>query len=200
MERAELEVRSTASRSSRSSVTSVTLAAATARAKAEAAQARAAFAKKEIELKLEKARLEATLHALEKEGEAQAAAAEAAVMEAAAASLETTVERPIHLPPLQSAHEHTAEYVREHSEPIDKEPVPASPDLPSLHRSCVGNLCTAAEMLHAFRHGMKLLLSISRNSQTAWVFPQALDGIGTELWFSSYLQSQKEVNMTMIFL
>ncbi|KAL7851403.1 hypothetical protein AOLI_G00217590 [Acnodon oligacanthus] len=44
---------------------SVTLAAATARAKAEATQA--AFAKKEIEIKLENARLEVTLHALEKE-------------------------------------------------------------------------------------------------------------------------------------
>lgn len=83
---------------------------------------RAAFAKKEIEIKMEKARLEATLDALEKEGEAQATAAEAAVLEAAAASLETTVKHPVHLPSIQSAHERTADYVRKHSEPSDKEP------------------------------------------------------------------------------
>ncbi|XP_061885884.1 uncharacterized protein LOC133636154 isoform X3 [Entelurus aequoreus] len=127
MENAESTVsRASRSSGSRSSAASLTLAAATARAKAEAAQARAAFAKKEIEIKLEKARLEATLHALEKEGEAQAAAAEAAVMEDAAARLETTVEHYIHLPSLQSAHERTAEYIRKHSEPSiepsDKEP------------------------------------------------------------------------------
>lgn len=118
-EKAELEVRSTTSRTSRSSATSVVLAAATARAKTEASQDRPAFANKEIEVKLEKARLEATLHALEKEGEAQAAAAEAAVMEAATASLETSVEHPIHLSQMQSSDERTAEYVRKHNNPSD---------------------------------------------------------------------------------
>ena len=43
------------------------MAAATARAKAEAAQARAYFSIKEIEMKIEKARQEASLEALEKE-------------------------------------------------------------------------------------------------------------------------------------
>nr|XP_054596974.1 uncharacterized protein LOC129163443 [Nothobranchius furzeri] len=123
MDKSEFEVRSTTSRSSRASATSVALAAAQARAKAEAAQARAAFAKKEIEVKLEKARLEATLHALHIEGEAQAAAAEAAVMEAAAASLETIAEPPINLGQTQRASERTAEYVAKHSNPCDEEPI-----------------------------------------------------------------------------
>lgn len=78
MDSSELEVRSAVSHSSRSSaVSSATLAAATACAKAQAAQTRATFLKKEIEIKMEKACIEATIDALEREGEAQATEAEA---------------------------------------------------------------------------------------------------------------------------
>lgn len=48
-----------------------------AKAKAEAAQARAAYAKREIELKVEQARLQATLETLQEEKEKDAALAEA---------------------------------------------------------------------------------------------------------------------------
>lgn len=92
------------------------LAVATARAKAEAAQARAAFSKKEIEIKIEKARLEATLDALEKEREAEAALAEAVVMEAAAANLDAVSEHRAHLLTLQSPKQRTEEYVSMHSQ------------------------------------------------------------------------------------
>ncbi|KAJ8264163.1 hypothetical protein GJAV_G00145930 [Gymnothorax javanicus] len=59
-------------------------AAATARAKAEAVKARLAFAEKEITIKVEKARLEATLDKLTLEKEMAAAVAEAEVLEAVA--------------------------------------------------------------------------------------------------------------------
>ncbi len=84
------------SRSSRrSSKSAASLAALEARAKAEAALTRATYAQKEIEvrvkqaqvqaqLKVEETRLEATLNALHQESEAEAAAAEASVFEAAA--------------------------------------------------------------------------------------------------------------------
>lgn len=51
--------------------------------------ARASFSKKEIEIKTEKAHLEATLDALEREREAEATLAKAAVMEAVAVKLES---------------------------------------------------------------------------------------------------------------
>jgi len=93
------------------------MAATKAHAKAEAAQARAAFARKEIELKIEKARLEATLDALEKEGEAEAARAEAAVMEAAVANLEPSeIEHRPPLLPTQNSKQRTEEYVSQHTD------------------------------------------------------------------------------------
>ncbi|KAL6481778.1 hypothetical protein MHYP_G00098580 [Metynnis hypsauchen] len=93
-----LEVRSECSSSSsssqRSSKSSFSIAAARARAKAEAARLRAEYAKREIAMKvekaqidanasIEKARIEATLSALKEECEAEAASAEAKVLEAA---------------------------------------------------------------------------------------------------------------------
>lgn len=86
----DLEVRSecnasTASSSSRrSNKSSASVAAAQARAKAEAARTRAAYAKRQIDMQVEKARIEATLNALKEECEAEAASAEAQVFEAAA--------------------------------------------------------------------------------------------------------------------
>ncbi|XP_067282638.1 uncharacterized protein [Pseudorasbora parva] len=111
-------------RSVTSSMSTVSMAAAKARAKAEAAQARASFAKKEMEIKIEKARLEATLDAMEREREAEAAMAEAAVMEAAVADLEVKRSHhsaSIHLPQ-QSPRQRTEEYVKQHSEPSDTVP------------------------------------------------------------------------------
>lgn len=87
------------------------------KARAEAAQVRAAFARKEIELKIEKAHLEATLDALEREGEAEAARAEAAVMEAAVANLEPSeIEHRPPLLPTQNSKQRTEEYVSQHTD------------------------------------------------------------------------------------
>nr|XP_055053759.1 uncharacterized protein LOC129438884 [Misgurnus anguillicaudatus] len=95
-EKLSLKTRSVCSRSSRrSSKSAASIAALEARAKAEAALTRATYAQKEIEvrvkqaevqaqLKVEETRLEATLNALQHEREAEAAAAEASVFEAAA--------------------------------------------------------------------------------------------------------------------
>ncbi|KAL1267084.1 hypothetical protein QQF64_002759 [Cirrhinus molitorella] len=105
-------------RSLASSKSAVSMAATKARAKAEAAQARASFAKKEMEIKIEKARLEATLDVIDKEREAEAAMAEAAVMEAAVADLEmkkSSHSASIHLPQ-ESSRQRTEEYVKQHSE------------------------------------------------------------------------------------
>ncbi|XP_067250257.1 uncharacterized protein [Chanodichthys erythropterus] len=95
-EKHSLKTRSVCSRSSRrSSKSAASVAALEARAKAEAALTRATYAQKEIEvrvkqaqvqaqLKVEETRLEATLNALHQQREAEAAAAEASVFEAAA--------------------------------------------------------------------------------------------------------------------
>ncbi|XP_054652021.1 uncharacterized protein LOC129192244 [Dunckerocampus dactyliophorus] len=75
---------STSSHASRSSSgsTKANLAVAIAKAKAEAAQARVAHSKKEIELKVEQARIQATLDALKEEKEMDAALAEANTLQA----------------------------------------------------------------------------------------------------------------------
>lgn len=117
-----LETESSASkRSSRSSVSSVILAAANARAKAEAALKRAQFAKKELEIKVEKAKLEAELDVLAKESEAEAAAVEAAVLETAAAYIDKSDGRGSDILPkeMQSTYERTAEYVEKHRQPSE---------------------------------------------------------------------------------
>lgn len=95
-EKHSLKARSVCSRSSRqSSKSAASGAALKARAKAEAALTRATYAQKEMEvrvkqgqvqaqLKVEETRLQATLNALHQQREAEAAAAEASVFEAAA--------------------------------------------------------------------------------------------------------------------
>ncbi|KAL7882933.1 hypothetical protein SRHO_G00005910 [Serrasalmus rhombeus] len=82
----QLEVRSEchSSTSRRSSGSNVSQAAAQARPNAEAARTRAQYAKRQIDMEVEKARIEATLNALKEEGEAEAALAAAQVWEAAA--------------------------------------------------------------------------------------------------------------------
>lgn len=83
------------SRSSRSSHAShasassrASIAAAKARAEAKAAEAKIAYAHEEMELKLEKVRLETRLDILQQKKEANAALVKAEVMEAAAAEIE----------------------------------------------------------------------------------------------------------------
>lgn len=72
------------SKSSKHSIRSTaSFAALEARAKAEAARTRASYAQREIDLKVEKTRVEATLEAIQQEKEAEAACAEATVLEAA---------------------------------------------------------------------------------------------------------------------
>ncbi|XP_063749732.1 uncharacterized protein LOC134871071 [Eleginops maclovinus] len=85
----QMEVRSKCgsaktSASHRSSKSSASMAAVRARAVAEAARAKAEFAKRQIDMEVEKARIEARLNALKQEGEAEAALAAARVLEAAA--------------------------------------------------------------------------------------------------------------------
>ena len=87
---AKLTVRSSAGCSSRSSAsTRASMAAARAQAEAQAAKARLAYAEKEMSIKVEKARLEATLDILHLQKEADAAKAKAEVMESAAAQFDT---------------------------------------------------------------------------------------------------------------
>lgn len=82
----QLEVQSEthSSASRRSGSSTVSQAAAQARATAEAARTRAQYAQRQIDIEVEKARIDATLNALKKEGEAKAALAAAEVLEAAA--------------------------------------------------------------------------------------------------------------------
>ncbi|KAK7891083.1 hypothetical protein WMY93_023046 [Mugilogobius chulae] len=79
-------IRSKTSRSTASS--SASLAAAKARAKAEAAKAKLEFHEKETSMQIEKAKLEASLRALNLQREVKAACVEAEVLEAAAADIE----------------------------------------------------------------------------------------------------------------
>ncbi|KAI4826121.1 hypothetical protein KUCAC02_021768, partial [Chaenocephalus aceratus] len=85
-EQHNMEVRSqsnTSSSSQRFSRFGVNMLAAEARAKAEAARTKAAYAKRQVDMEVEKARIDATLNALKEEGEAEAASAAANVLEAA---------------------------------------------------------------------------------------------------------------------
>lgn len=88
-ESGRLTVRSSARASSRSTTSSrASMAAAKVQAEAQAAKARLAYAEKEMDIKVEKACLEATLDVLELQKEADAAMAKAEVMEFAAAQLD----------------------------------------------------------------------------------------------------------------
>lgn len=114
-----LETRSKASmsRSSvRTSRSSASSAAIKARAKAEVARTQASFAKKEAEIMVEEATVKAKMHILQKEKDAAAASAEAAVLVAAMENLERGSKCDIDLPfkPLDPTY-WTMEYVQKHS-------------------------------------------------------------------------------------
>ncbi|KAL4000683.1 acetylcholinesterase [Sarotherodon galilaeus] len=125
-----LTVRSSAACSSRSSAsTRASMAAARAQAEAQAAKARLAYAEKEMNIKVEKARLEATLDVINLQKEADAALAKAEVMESAAAQFdkaESGEEWP--LSPLQVTPEQkVSEYINKHSH------TDLAPDITSYH-------------------------------------------------------------------
>lgn len=85
-----------------------------AKAKAEAAQARAAHSKREIELKVEQARIQATLEALNDEKEKDAAIAEANTLEAGLSDMDIEVRSKVSSPvPKDSQYQRTAAYVSE---------------------------------------------------------------------------------------
>ena len=144
-----LEVRSQLSSSHRtkgSRASAISMAAAQARADAEAAKARAAYSRKEKELKIEKARLEAELDALNQERDVEAAIAKALVMEAAAAegSSRGSLADFESLPKEQNAREKVSEYVAKNAHVQDShleegsDLTPQSPRLPAqpkhIHR------------------------------------------------------------------
>ncbi|XP_034076932.1 uncharacterized protein LOC117549272 [Gymnodraco acuticeps] len=107
----------TRSRESGSSLSSnAMLAVARARAKAEAAEARASYTQREIALKVEQARIQATLEALQVEKERDAAKAELETLEAGLveSDLRSAAKKPIPLSPLKRL-QHTEEYVKEQS-------------------------------------------------------------------------------------
>ena len=111
------------SRHSSASKCSVTGAAARARGTAEAARTRAAFSQQELELKiqrarldLEKATLEANLQALELEKAAAAANAEAEVLEAAAEMEYDNMLSPKSALTLLEVHQRTEAYVAQHAQ------------------------------------------------------------------------------------
>lgn len=86
--------------------------AARARAKAEASKACTTIVKRETEVNLEKAKLEAELHTLQHEKEVAAAAAEAEILESAAAELELDERRGDFVAlPHESAEKRTSDYV-----------------------------------------------------------------------------------------
>lgn len=108
---------SRSSRSSRSSASSRTSIAATkARAEAQAAQARIAYAQREMDLKVEKARLEARLDILQTEKEAKAALVKAEVLEAAVELEAHEHFREVEFAPLEPISQwRVSEYVSKHS-------------------------------------------------------------------------------------
>ncbi|CAJ1050929.1 uncharacterized protein LOC113070757 [Xyrichtys novacula] len=118
---------STASKSTKSygskkpSVSSSNMMVVQARAKAEVAKARAAFADKEKELKIETARIQAILEAMQEEKEMNAAITEAEILEAG--MLEKECESQENAPllvPLDQQLQRTADYVHDqaHIQPI----------------------------------------------------------------------------------
>lgn len=114
---------SSARRSTRSQRSMVNVAAATTRAEAEAAKARASFIRKEMNIKIEKARLEAELDALRQEADAEAAIAKAIVMENAAVELSSHGSQgDFESIPSQSPQDKVSEYVERHSQRDDSHP------------------------------------------------------------------------------
>ena len=123
------EVRSEWAPSSSSSHNStrsgVSLAAVEARAKAEAARTKADYTKRQIEMKVERARLDAMLAALQEEGEAESALAAAKTLEAAAET-EATKERVSSVSPLALSTEpaqRTEEYIKVHFDHHQETPI-----------------------------------------------------------------------------
>ena len=147
------------SSSSRHSIRSnVSLAAAEARAKAEAARTRADYTRRQIEMKVERARLDAMLTAMQEEGEAEAALAAAKALEAAA-DIETTKDRAsIGSSLVRSAEpvQRTEEFVRAHFDHHQDHPVNESArddpkDDPNEH-SHPQNAAVEAQVLLPPRH------------------------------------------------
>lgn len=87
-------------------------AAARARASAEAVLTKAAYARRQLDIKREKAKLEAKLEALEIEKEAAAVCAKAEILEAAAAIGNEDMRSVRNSAPSQLAHRRTEEYVQ----------------------------------------------------------------------------------------
>ena len=116
----DLEVRSECAASSspsrRSTRSSISIAAAEARAKAEAARTKADYTKRQIEMKVERARLDAMLTALQEEGEAESALAAAKALEAAAEGEGVDEQHSIRSPIASSAkpEQRTADFVQAH--------------------------------------------------------------------------------------
>ncbi|XP_038071932.1 uncharacterized protein LOC119740640 [Patiria miniata] len=109
--------------SSRHSVQSnVSLAAAEARAAAEAARTRADYTRRQIEMKVERARLDAMLVAMQEEGEAQSALAAAKVLEEAADTEAAKDRASTASPPVlqPEAMQRTEEYVKTHFDHEDQ--------------------------------------------------------------------------------
>lgn len=120
---ASFKTRSRASCSSaRSSVASASSAAAKARAKAEAAKARLTFAGKEMNLKMERAKIDASIELLQCEKDVASAVAEAEALEAAVCSQNDT--HSIRLDPdpslLESA-QRTEQYVKDQAKIVSIE-------------------------------------------------------------------------------
>ncbi|XP_034060527.1 uncharacterized protein LOC117538732 [Gymnodraco acuticeps] len=117
-EQHNMEVRSqsnTSSSSRRSSRLGINMLAAEARAKAEAARTKAAYAKRQVDMEVEKARIDATLHALKEEGEAEAASAAANVLEAAVdIEFKEHQNKSSHFSLAQQSMQRTSEYVNAH--------------------------------------------------------------------------------------
>ncbi|XP_077127869.1 uncharacterized protein LOC143783349 [Ranitomeya variabilis] len=109
-----------------SKTTSITSAVAIARANAEAAKMRASFADQEMQLKLEKARVDAALESLAAKREAAAALAEAESLEAAQSPKLHSQSSMSSLEfPLQDSPQRTSQYVNEFPDPnYNPEPVP----------------------------------------------------------------------------
>ncbi|XP_014831098.1 PREDICTED: uncharacterized protein LOC106909266 [Poecilia mexicana] len=126
------ETRSVISRKSQSTVSSrASMELLRAKAKAEGAQARATYALKEIQIKVEQARLQATLDALQAEKEKEVAIAEANSLEAGLIQLglETRSEADISL--RESQEQRTAQYVLEQT-PINKMEMPSQPKVEDI--------------------------------------------------------------------
>lgn len=142
-----------------------------ARAKAEAAQARASYAKREIGIKVEKARLKATLDALQEEKEKDAVLAEAEILEAALQEVDLGLAGRVSPPiPCQKSFQHTLDYVIEHASLSssqqfnrvrDEEPLDSADTVTSDNMPCATNQAQTDEQLTP---GHTILASTSKRN------------------------------------